>query len=449
MKKILWFRRDLRVEDNPLLSIEGEVLPIFIFDPNILCKLSNDDCRVSYIFDSVIVLKNNLKELGLNLKIFYGDPEDIFKKLESEGFDEVIASGDYDSYARERDLRVSHIIDFNYLHDTYIFKPNEILKPDDSTYFVFTPYFNAAKKIYNQNHYKEFFPTKQYLCNECFDNIFSFIDNQLLNLNLEIDSIGFKYNPLINQPLINEKLNNLEEVIQNYSQRDFLNSNAFSGLSLELRFGIISVRKILRLLIDYNKKGIDTDSFFRQLVFRDFYAYLLYHIPTLSTDNFKKSFYGIFNQDRFDAFINAKTGVPIIDAGIRELLETGNMHNRVRMICASFFTKDLLLSWKDGEEFFARHLLDYDAASNILSWQWSAGTGVDPQPYFRVFNPYSQSKKFDKDCEYIKKWVPELKNIDSKNIHNEDYLLNNSISNYPKPIVDHKIAAKIAIAKFK
>lgn len=189
--------------------------------------------------------------------------------------------------------------------------------------------------------------------------------------------------------------------------------------------------------------------FLRQLIFRDFYSYLLFHFPTLEDSNYKYNFCAIPSKEKYNLFINGQTGVPIVDAGVRELLNHGTMHNRIRMVVASFFTKDLLLPWQWGEEFFAENLLDFDKASNVLSWQWSAGTGIDPQPYFRVFNPYLQSKKFDSEGIYIKKHIPELKDLPAKYLHDEIYLLSHAIDNYPKPMVNHKEAAKKAISIFK
>ena len=232
-------------------------------------------------------------------------------------------------------------------------------------------------------------------------------------------------------------------------KRDIISSDYTSGLSVHLRFGTLGIKQLLRWLVERKIEGIDTEPFFRQLVFREFYASLLYHFPRVQEQNFKYHFNGVEDQKKFLAFSEAKTGVPIVDAGVQELLQTGNMHNRVRMIVASFFTKDLLLPWQWGEQFFASHLLDYDAASNILSWQWSAGTGVDPQPYFRIFNPYLQSKKFDKDASYIKRWLPELLHVSPKDLHDEEYLLHVSLQNYPKPMLSHKEASKKAIESFK
>jgi len=232
-------------------------------------------------------------------------------------------------------------------------------------------------------------------------------------------------------------------------ERDYLSSDATSSLSVALRFGLVSIRAILRFLVTQKKQGVDTQPFFRQLIFRDYYAYLLYHFPTLETNNHKYRFNGIEDEAKYHAFCNAQTGVPIVDAGVKELLESGTMHNRVRMVVASFFTKDLLLPWQWGERFFAQYLLDFDKASNVLSWQWSAGTGIDPQPYFRIFHPYLQSKKFDKEAYYIKKWIPELKDIAPKHLHDESFLIAQTIQGYPKPIVIHKEASQKALGYFK
>ena len=440
MKRILWFRRDLRVEDNSLLSVGGEVLPVFIFDTQILKALPEDDKRVSFIFDRVIKLKKSLQDKGLDLKIFWGDPVEIFTLLEAKGFDEVVASGDYGAYAKERDIRVSHILHFRYMYDTYIFKPEEILKDDGKPYLVFTPFYNKAKAHFSKEHLHEYTLGEHTLYETSYEGISKFHSMANEVLPLSIDSLGFTQNlPEIKDP--KTKIEAFKKRLVGYAkERDYLDKEAISHLSIDLRFGTISVRSLLRFLAEQKKGGIDTEPFFRQLIFRDFYAYLLFHFPTLATHNHKYRFNGIEDQEKYAAFCEARTGVPVVDAGVRELLDTGLMHNRVRMICASFFTKDLLLPWQWGESFFAKYLLDYDAASNILSWQWSAGTGIDPQPYFRIFNPYLQSKKFDKEAIYIKKWIPELRSLDAKKLHDENYLLNYTIEGYPKPMVVHKEA---------
>lgn len=441
MKRIFWFRRDLRVEDNALLSFGGEVLPIFIFDENILKELPENDKRVSFIFLHVEKLKVDLQKIGLDLKIFYGKPEEVFKEL--KGFDEVVASGDYDSYAKERDTKISHIMHFRFCYDTYIFKPKEVLKENGEPYFVFTPFYKKARAALLSKNIDEVKIADHILVQEEYGGI----QKNGEKVAFQLESIGFiKQNIEIVNPHV--KLENFLKKIDAYQEmRDYLFSDATSGLSVDLRFGTISIRAVLRAL--FSLKNVNSKPFIRQLIFRDFYAYLLFHIPSVQTQNYKYSFNGISDEEKFRAFCEARTGVPIVDAGVRELLQTGGMHNRVRMVVASFFTKDLLLPWQWGERFFASHLLDYDLASNALSWQWSAGTGVDPQPYFRIFNPYLQSKKFDKDALYIKKWLPELLHVEAKYIHDEVYLLKNELKNYLKPMIEHNEASKMAVILFK
>ena len=449
MRRILWFRRDLRVSDNPLLSLNGEVLPIFIFDTNILDPLPKNDRRVTYIFEQVMRLKRSLQRLDLDLMIFYGDPVEIFKVLEKEGFDEVAASGDYDSYARARDTKVSMILPFNSLYDTYIFQPDEVVKDDGTPYLVFTPFYNKARSLFGKAHLRHYTPVKQRLLAAQYEEITEIKESTERSLPLTLSSLGFEVNRPDTQSL-EAKLSALEKKLPAYAkERDYPALDATSNLSPELRFGVLGIRELLRFLAEQKKRGIDTEPFFRQLVFRDFYACLLYHFPELAWKNHRYPFNGIEDQERFEAFCESRTGVPIIDAGIRQLLATGRMHNRVRMVCASFFTKDLLLPWQWGEKFFAQHLLDYDAASNILSWQWSVGTGIDPQPYFRIFNPWLQAKKFDKEARYIKMWVPELATLDAKQIHDERFMLSYRIENYPGPMVVHKEAANKALEYFK
>jgi len=447
MKRILWFRRDLRIEDNPLLSLGEEVLPIFIFDKNILESLPKEDKRLSFIFSQVKSLKSKLKLKGLDLKLFFARPIEVFSMLAKEGFDEVVASGDYQSYSIQRDLEISQILPFNYIHDTYIFEPEEVLKADGSPYLVFTPFYNKAKKTLTKDHLQEHPFVKHKLYTNDYENITHIHKGKSESLELSLRSLGFTQVPFNLQELP-EKLALLKTKLKAYDKdRDFPSIQGTSDLSLELRFGTISIRSVLRLLAQENSK--ETEPFFRQLIFRDFYAYLLYHFPYIEKENYKYPFKGIEDVKKYKSFCEARTGVPIIDAGVNELIQTGRMHNRVRMICASFFTKDLLLPWQWGEAFFAQYLLDYDAASNILSWQWSAGTGIDPQPYFRIFNPYLQSKKFDKNGLYIKKWVPQLKKIDSKYFHDEKYLSEHHLSPYPYPIINHKSASTKALAYFK
>lgn len=453
MRRILWFRRDLRAEDNPLLSHEGDILPLFIFDTDILEKLSPNDRRVTFIFNALLRLKESLKSRGLDLALFYGKPTEVFRwLLAQEPYDDVCASGDYDPYARERDRDVSHLLPFTYLRDTYIFEPDEVLKNDGSPYLVFTPFYNRAKALYHAEHSAESVAVSQNLIPYDYEGIHRIDGHTHTLLPLSLSSLGFSEQPLTphQQLLPEEKLKRFASKLSSYPHhRDFMAQEATSGLSTDLRFGTISIRRVLRWLVEQKKSGVDTEPFFRQLIFREFYAILLAHFPHLVDQNFRYPFEGIDNNDYFEAFCTARTGVPIVDAGIRELLSTGEMHNRVRMICASFFTKNLLLPWQWGERFFAEHLMDYDVSSNILSWQWSAGTGVDPQPYFRIFNPYTQSGKFDKEGIYIKTHIPELFNVPPKILSNETALNQYILENYPKPIVEHKMSSKKALEHFK
>jgi len=437
MKKILWFRRDLRVEDSMLLSQEGEVLPIFIFDKNILEKLEANDTRVTFIFHTVLKLKADLQALGLDLALFYSTPMEVFTHLLSKGFQEVYASVDYDAYARQRDEAIASLLPFHALNDCYIFEPNEILKSDATPYLVFTPFYKAGKQIYTQFHALSYTKGKHTLASYPYKN------------NISLESMGFSSTSV---PHISpqEKLRTFSKKIAAYAiERDFLACDATSHLSVDVRFGTISIREILRTLIALKKEGHDTEPFFRQLVFRDFYAYLLYHFPTLAWKNYKYNTPVHFNEHYFDAFCNAQTGYPLIDAAIQELKTTGDMHNRARMVVGSFFTKHLMLPWQEGEAFFAKYLLDYDASANVLSWQWCAGTGIDPQPYFRIFNPYAQSLKFDKNAEYIKRFLPMLNDVPAKHLHSETYLLTHTIKGYPKPIVGHEEARKRFLSSFK
>lgn len=453
MRRILWFRRDLRVEDNPLLSIEGDILPLFIFDPNILEKLKPDDRRVTFIFRAVMNLKSELQKSGRDLAIFYGQPTEVFQwLLAHDGYNEVCASGDYDPYTMERDRDVSHLLPFHSLSDTYIFHPDDVLKNDGTPYLVFTPFYNRTKTIFRADHSAAYLNVPQNLIDFEYDDLHHIQGETRTKFPISLPSIGFEecFLTPFQRMKPQDKLALFASKLKYYTHdRDFMTREGTSGLNTDLRFGTISVRAVLRWLIEQKQHGIDTEPFFRQLIFRDFYAMLLYHFPHLTTQNFRYHFKGVENNQYFEAFCTARTGVPIVDAGVRELLETGEIHNRVRMICASFFTKNLLLPWQWGEKFFAQHLMDYDAASNILSWQWSAGTGVDPQPYFRIFNPYTQTGKFDKEGTYIKHYLPELSDLPAKFLGDESLLMQYSSTHYPKPIVDHKTSSQKALNYFK
>ena len=448
MKKLLWFRRDLRVQDSMLLAQEGDVLPLFIFDPCILNNLDKNDRRVSFIFDSIIELKEHLQRLGLDLAIFYGTPFDVFTYLKAKGYSDVYASVDYDLYATERDEKISTIMNFHPLHDCFLFEPNEVLKSDGTPYLVFTPYYRACQKIYTKFHVLEYVKSSHHLDSFDYDHMHCIQADACHLAPISLENIGFE-KASYTIPSAKTLLQGLREKIDTYQEeRDYLHHDATSKLGVHLRFGTISIREVVRFLIELKKEGYTTEPFFRQLIFREFYAYLLYHFPTLATKNYRLTLPIEESDEKLHRFYSAQTGYPIIDAAIRELLETGYMHNRARMIVGSFFTKHLLLPWQKGEAFFAKHLLDYEASSNILSWQWCAGTGIDPQPYFRIFNPFTQGEKFDKHAEYIKRYLPEVKSVPSAKLHKESYLQTTKILGYPSPIVEHDKARKRFLSYF-
>lgn len=423
---IFWFRRDLRIEDNhglyrALLSANN-VLPIFIFDTEILDKLENkQDRRVDFIHREVEKLKSKFEKSGSSLFVFYGKPIDAFKNiLEKHSIEKVFTNHDYEPYGINRDkinedFLESKNIKFESYKDIVYFEKGEILKDDNTPYTVYTPYSKKwqAKFI---NTKLEFYPSEK------------FLDKLLKTTPLpfpKIEDIGFQKTQT---DFPAKEIN--ESIIRNYSEtRDFPAINGTSKLSLHLRFGTVSIRK----LIDFASKN--SEKWFNELIWREFYQMILFHFPNVINSAFKKEYNNIEwenDEEHFQKWCEGKTGYPIVDAGMRELNETGYMHNRVRMIVSSFLTKDLLIDWRWGEAYFAEKLLDFELASNNGGWQWAAGCGVDAAPYFRVFNPTIQALKFDPKFEYIKKWVPEYDKLE-----------------YPKPIVNHDIAKKRVIERYQ
>lgn len=441
MKQILWFRRDLRVNDNAILSnANGEVLPIFIFDKNILNSLPYDDKRVSFIFKSVLKLRTELKKIGLDLAIFYDEPINIFKKLKNYGFDEVLCSIDFDKYSKDRDKEIENILPMKRFIDSFILNPKEHLKSDGSPYKVFTAFYKSLYLLTQSDEILEYNISKN----------LKKIDFDYEN-NISIDDLGFKKQSLPNfltknpKELLDEFLLKIEDYEIN---RDYFQKDATSKLSVFLRFGLISPKQVFNYM--KSLENINSDFFIKELFWREFYSYTLYHFPNSEFENYN----GInisWNKDNDDfmKWCKGKTGVPIIDAAMVHLNKTGLMHNRLRMIVASFLTKNLFIDWRKGERYFALKLLDYEASSNIGSWQWAASTGADAAPYFRVFNPYIQSQKFDKEAVFIKSVFPNLKYIDSRLFHTENGIQSNLFVEYPKPIVDVGLSRKRAIEKFK
>ncbi len=443
MKQILWFRRDLRVADSAILSFaKDEVLPIFIFDKNILNLLSIDDKRVTFIYKSVLKLKENLKEIGLDLAIFYSTPKEVFLKLKDDGFENILCSVDFDEYAKKRDEEITKIIPIQTFTDSFITHPNDCLKADKTPYKVFTPYYNNLEFIWNSYRLEEFKTNKNLkLISFGFDSIPT------------LESMGFIKQTLPDflEKSADELLEDFRQKIDNYKiDRDFFDKNATSNLAVHLRFGLISPRQVFNKIKELKARSENKEFFIRELFWREFYNYILFHFPKSEVENLNAiKVNWNENETDFQKWCEGNTGVPIIDAAMRYFNLTGTMHNRLRMIVSSYLTKNLLIDWKKGERYFASKLLDYEASSNVGSWQWAASTGADAVPYFRIFNPYLQSAKFDKEAIFIKSVLKELKDVSAKLIHSENGVQSNLFLDYPKQIVSIQFSRKRAIEEFK
>lgn len=417
---ICWFRRDLRLQDQAALyhALKDTlpVVPVFIFDKNILDQLEDKaDKRVEFIYQAIARMKQELTTAGSSMEVYYGFPAEIFKLLsEKYQISKVFTNHDYEPYALERDEIIKKQlneagISFHTYKDQVIFEKDEVLKDDGKPYTVFTPYSRKWKAKLNEFYLKSY-PTEQY-----FSNFFQQSAQHLPSL----QEMGFQETGSV-FPSSAVK----DEIIRNYKeQRDIPSIQGTSRLSVHLRFGTISIRVFARHVKDIN------ESFLNELIWRDFYHMILWHFPHVGKHKAFKKEYELIewrnNEDEFQQWCDGQTGYPIVDAGMRELNETGFMHNRLRMIVASFLTKHLLIDWRWGEAYFAKKLLDFDLAANNGGWQWAAGSGCDAAPYFRIFNPYLQTQKFDPQLKYIRKWVPESEGFD-----------------YVKPIVVHELARK-------
>ena len=433
MLNIFWFRRDLRLEDNSglyhALKSGLKVLPLFIFDKNILDKLEDKkDARVSFIHQQIRILSNQLKQFGSSLIIKYGDPETIWNELLDEyQITDVYTNRDYESYAMARDEKISKLLcdkglNFHHYKDQVIFEQLEVVKKDNLPYTVFTPYSRRWKELLQSRTMGgELFYLKSYPTEKYFDNFYQTDALPIPTLN----EMGFEES---NIPIPSKEV--AQGIIRNYDKnRNFPSIAGTSKLGIHFRFGTISIREKARKAMPLN------ETFLNELIWRDFYSQILTNFPKVEKKAFRAQYDLIEwrnNETEFKAWCEGKTGYPLVDAGMRELNTTGFMHNRVRMVVASFLVKHLLLDWRWGEAYFAQKLLDFDLASNNGGWQWAAGCGTDAAPYFRIFNPESQAEKFDKDGVYIRKWVKEF-----------------GTSAYPKPIVDHKFARDRCLEVFK
>jgi deoxyribodipyrimidine photo-lyase len=428
---IFWFRRDLRLDDNAglyhALKSGNPIQCIFIFDRNILDKLPKDDARVSFIHTVLSDLKIELQNYGCDLKVYYGYPLDVWQQIIANDPPKTIFTNrDYESYAIDRDNQVQKMlaqkgIQMQTFKDQVIFEMDEVVKDDGKPYTVFTPYKNKwlakldSMKSGSEHFYFKSYPSRSYL-----RNLRKTEPQPLISLG----EMGFtKSNLEIPSKVVPQK------IIAHYDEtRNFPSILGTSRLGIHFRFGTISIREKARKAI-----GLNT-TYLNELTWRDFYSMILSNFPHVARSAFRPEYEKIewsTNMDHFEAWKEGKTGYPIVDAGMRELNTTGYMHNRVRMIVASFLSKHLLIDWRLGEAYFAEKLLDFDLASNNGGWQWAAGCGTDAAPYFRIFNPTSQQEKFDKDFKYIKAWVPEF-----------------GKPSYSKPIVDHKEAREKCLATY-
>ncbi|MFM8913747.1 MAG: cryptochrome/photolyase family protein [Flammeovirgaceae bacterium] len=419
---LFWLRRDLRLQDNAglyhALKENSQVLPIFIFDSEILDKLEDkNDLRVQFIHHSLELVQRQLEEIGSSLLVFHGKPIDVFRTIQPKN---VYTNHDYEPYARRRDDAVAKIlaeksVPFKSYKDQVVFEKSEVVKDDGSPYTIFTPYSKKWKVKLTSSD------TKGYATQEYFSHFKKSTPWPVPALN----DIGFIESRFEFPPRVVRK-----SIIEQYDeQRNFPSVEGTTRLSVHLRFGTVSIRQLVQVALKKNEVWLN------ELIWRDFYHMILWHFPQVETKAFKSAYDKIEwrnNEKEFVAWCEGKTGYPIVDAGMRELNNTGFMHNRVRMIVASFLTKHLLIDWRWGEAYFAKKLLDFDLAANNGGWQWAASSGCDAAPYFRVFNPALQTEKFDPDLKYIKKWVPEY-----------------GTPSYPKPIVEHKFARDRVLKVYK
>lgn len=423
---IFWFRRDLRLHDNAglytALKNSDNVLPLFIFDTDILEKLPcKEDKRIVFIHHAIAKLQNELLKVGSSMLVMHGSPLAVFEKLITNyTIISVYANSDYEPTTIERDKNIvtllhSKGISFKLLKDHVIFEKSDIVKEDGSPFKLFTPYSKVWKHKLKEITLERF-PSENLLNN--------FHKTKPMAIP-SLKEIGFKSIDIItSQPLIDKKI-----ILSYHETRNFPYLQGTSNLSVHLRFGTISIRELVKIAVELN------EQFLNELIWREFFMMILYLHPYVENECFKKKYNFIEwrnNEAEFNTWCIGETGYPIVDAGMRELNQTGLMHNRVRMIVASFLTKHLLIDWRWGEAYFADKLLDYELSSNNGNWQWSAGCGCDSTPYFRIFNPQEQVKKFDSNLRYIQTWVKNL---------NE--------SNYPAPMIEHKFARERALKVYK
>lgn len=426
---IFWFRRDLRLYDNAglyqALKSGIPVVPLFIFDPAILDLLPDkDDSRVTFICDTLSGLNAELQKSGSALTVYYRNVLDAWREITTNyTIGAVFTNHDYEPYARKRDMEVeqflkAHGIELKTFKDHVIFEKDEVVKDNGEPYTVFTPYKKKwMDKLAEKHSSLHSYPVDRYISN--------FAPAPSVSTPSP-EQLGFRRSSVSFPPL------QYRNIISNYHHtRDFPGIEGTTRLSVHLRFGTVSIREVALA-----GRQLNDPAWLNELIWREFYSMILWHFPHTVNHSFKPAFDNIKwlnNKDEFEAWCNGLTGYPLVDAGMRQLNATGWMHNRARMITASFLCKHLLVDWRWGESYFARKLIDYDMASNVGGWQWAAGSGTDAVPYFRIFNPDLQTKKFDPQFAYIKKWVPEFTDP----------------FRYQKPLIDHNFGRNRALEAFK
>ena len=416
---VFWFRRDLRLKDNTALNQalanSQKVLPLFIFDEEILSELPPDDARLTFIYDRLFSIDQKLKKNSASILCLQGNPLEIWKELiQTYPINKVYVNKDYEPYAINRDAKIEKLLTSNgirflFFKDQVIHEENEVLKKDGTPYTVFTPYKKKWLEIYNPKRPADFPGYKRF-----FQKIIPFPS---------VQELGF------NRSSIKVQDCDLSQIHAYPETRDFPSIDSTSYLGPHLRFGTVSIRTVI------SKLRSSSHVFMSELIWREFFMQILFHFPHVVSQNFKSKYDGIKwlnNDEDFKKWCEGNTGYPMVDAGMRQLNKTGYMHNRVRMVTASFLCKHLLIDWRWGEAYFAKKLLDYELSSNNGNWQWVAGTGCDSAPYFRIFNPIEQLKKFDKNEIYVKKWIQEL-----------------GTNAYCKPIVEHRHARNRALKIYK
>jgi len=423
---IFWFRRDLRLHDNhglyEALKTNTAVLPVFIFDTAILDALPKNDARVEFIHQQLTGINTRLQAHGSGVSLYHGTPEYIFDQLTNQyDVNAVYCNHDYEPYAIARDQKIAELltsksIAFKTFKDHVIFEQNEITKDDGLPYKVYTPFSKKWLAAFDGGHCDSF------ASEESLENTCKLVDYSWVNL---ID-MEFEPNPIKIAPY-----NVNSDIIENYeATRNFPAVNGTSKLGPHLRFGTVSVREIVFKAIQH-----ENNTFLKELIWREFFMQILWHFPHTVTQSFKPQYDAIKwrnNSEEYKQWCAGNTGYPLVDAGMRELNQTGFMHNRVRMLVGSFLCKHLLIDWRWGEAYFAEKLHDFELSSNVSNWQWVAGCGVDAAPYFRIFNPTTQVTNFDKQHTYIKKWVPDYQEL-----------------TYPTPMVDHKFARERCLTTYK